>query len=70
MILRRGLITLLGGAAMWPRVVGAQPTQTPLSAGEIITTGTITNAWPIERGQTWTSDYGVLGLHGLTLTLD
>jgi len=41
----------------------------PLSAGEIVTTGTITGAQPIASGQTWTSDYGSLGLDGLTLTL-
>jgi len=50
------------------RVVDEKPSQTPLSAGEIITTGTITDAWPIERGQRWTSDYGDLGLNGLTVT--
>jgi 2-oxo-3-hexenedioate decarboxylase len=50
------------------RVVAEQPSQSPLSAGEIITTGTITDAWPIERGQSWTSDYGDLGLNGLMLT--
>jgi 2-oxo-3-hexenedioate decarboxylase len=51
------------------RVVNEQSPQTPLAAGEIITTGTITDAWPIQPGETWTSDYGELGLKGLTLTL-
>ena len=39
-----------------------------LAAGEIITTGTITDAWPVAPGETWSSDYGLLGLAGLTLT--
>jgi 2-oxo-3-hexenedioate decarboxylase len=39
-----------------------------LLAGDIITTGTITDAWPVTAGETWTSDYGLLGIDGLTLT--
>ena len=41
----------------------------PLVAGEIVTTGTITDAWPVAPGETWSSDYGALGLQGMTLTL-
>jgi 2-oxo-3-hexenedioate decarboxylase len=50
-------------------VVAEHHPDSPLSAGEIVTTGTITGAAPIAPGQTWTSDYGALGLAGLTLTL-
>jgi len=50
------------------RVLAAQPNSPALAAGEIVTTGTITDAWPVAPGQTWTSDYGALGLAGLTLT--
>ncbi len=50
------------------RVLAGQPSFPPLAAGEIVTTGTITDAWPVARGQTWTSDYGALGLEGMTLT--
>ena len=49
------------------RVLARQPQFPPLTAGEIITTGTITDAWPVAPGETWTSDYGALGLPGLTL---
>jgi 2-oxo-3-hexenedioate decarboxylase len=49
------------------RVLAAQPDAPPLAAGEIITTGTVTDAWPVARGQTWSSDYGDLGLAGITL---
>src|SRR5262249_12043317 len=41
----------------------------PLAAGELVTTGTITDAWPVMPGETWSSDYGALGLEGITLTL-
>jgi len=50
------------------RVLASQPSSPPLAAGEIVTTGTITDAWPVKPGETWTSDYGALGLAGLTLT--
>jgi len=49
------------------RVLADQPKSRPLGAGEIITTGTITNMWPIASGESWTSDYGSLGLDGLTV---
>jgi 2-keto-4-pentenoate hydratase len=51
------------------RVLGDLPQFPSLAAGEIVTTGTITDAWPVVPGETWTSDYGELGLEGLTLTL-
>ena len=40
----------------------------PLAAGEIITTGTLTSAMPIEPGEKWSSRYdGLPGVTGLTL---
>ena len=42
----------------------------PLEAGELVTTGTVTDAWPVAPGQTWMSDYGALGIEGLRLTTD
>jgi 2-oxo-3-hexenedioate decarboxylase len=50
------------------RVLAQQPQFPPLAAGEIVTTGTVTDAWPVVSGETWTSDYGALGLSGMTLT--
>jgi len=44
-----------------------QPQFPRLAAGEIVTTGTITDAWPVKNGEIWSSDYGELGLGGLTL---
>lgn len=49
-------------------LLATQPQFERLSAGEIVTTGTITDAWPVSSGETWTSDYGDLGLAEITLT--
>jgi 2-keto-4-pentenoate hydratase len=49
------------------RLLADQPQAPKLAAGEIVTTGTITDAWPVAAGEVWSSDYGVLGLEGLTL---
>ena len=51
------------------RVLAGQPQFPGLAAGEIVTTGTITDAWPVAPGETWSSDYGALDLPGLRLTL-
>jgi 2-oxo-3-hexenedioate decarboxylase len=62
---------VLGGPALalghLARVLATQPQFPPLAEGELVTTGTITDAWPVAAGETWTSDYGTLGLPGLTL---
>jgi 2-oxo-3-hexenedioate decarboxylase len=50
------------------RIVEGEPRSTPLARGEIITTGTLTDAWPVRQGETWRSDYGSLGLDGLRVT--
>jgi len=52
------------------RVLSSQPWAPPLATGEIVTTGTITDAWPVTPGETWSSDYGTLGINGLSLQFD
>jgi len=49
------------------KVLADQPSMPPLAAGEFVTTGTITDAWPVAAGESWTSHYGHLGIAGLTL---
>jgi len=49
-------------------VLDQHPGHAPLAAGEIVTTGTITDAWPVAAGETWSSDYGELPVRGLALT--
>jgi 2-oxo-3-hexenedioate decarboxylase len=73
-VLERGVgANVLGSPALalayLARVLAAQPTAPPLVAGEIVTTGTITDAWPVARGDVFSSDYGNLGVPGLELTL-
>ena len=50
-------------------VLASQPAFAPLAAGEIVTTGTLTDAWPVAPGEVWTSDYGALPVRGLALTI-
>jgi 2-oxo-3-hexenedioate decarboxylase len=52
------------------RVLSGQPRFPALAAGEIVTTGTVTDAWPVQPGQTWRSDYGALGIPGLELSFE
>jgi 2-oxo-3-hexenedioate decarboxylase len=44
-------------------LLARDPAQPPLAAGEIVTTGTLTRAFPIAPGQTWTT-----ALHGVELS--
>ena len=37
--------------------ISYEPSEIPLKAGEIVTTGTLTDAKPIRVGQTWSGDY-------------
>jgi 2-oxo-3-hexenedioate decarboxylase len=53
--------------AQLARIIADQPRVPPLAAGEIITTGTLTDAWPVAPGELWSSEYGTLGLDGLTV---
>lgn len=34
------------------------PDQTPLQAGDLITTGTLTDAWPVQPAETWQAEFG------------
>ncbi|MFO1315846.1 MAG: fumarylacetoacetate hydrolase family protein [Burkholderiales bacterium] len=52
------------------RVLATQSAAAPLAAGEFVTTGTVTDAWPIAPGETWSSDYGDLGIPGLAVRFD
>ncbi len=48
-------------------VLSAQPMMEPLAAGEIITTGTLTAAFPVKPGETWTSRREGLPVDDLTV---
>lgn len=49
-------------------VVAADPLSPPLQAGEIVTTGTVTRAYPVAAGQTWTTRLSGIELPGLSVT--
>jgi len=49
--------------------LAAHPHRAPLRAGEIITTGTLTEAMPVQKGQTWKTSIGGAPLEGLRLDL-
>jgi 2-keto-4-pentenoate hydratase len=50
------------------RLLQRQPQFPPLAAGEIISTGTWTEAYPVEAGQTWTSAFSGVTLPGLCIS--
>ena len=49
--------------------IAAQPGQEPLRAGELVSTGTLTNAQPIAAGEQWTVEAEGLDLTGPMLTI-
>ncbi len=51
-------------------VLAADPDSPPLSAGEIITTGTLTKALPVAPGQTWSTRLQGAPLAGISVTFD
>jgi 2-keto-4-pentenoate hydratase len=70
---RGGGANVLGSPALalqhLARVLEAQRGMPALRAGELVTTGTLTDAWPLQPGTRWRSDYGSLGLPGLELDI-
>lgn len=51
-------------------VLVTDPHNPPLSAGEIITTGTVTRAFPMVRGEVWRTEFSGAPFEGLTLALE
>lgn len=50
------------------KLLQTQPQFAPLTAGEVITTGTWTEAFPIAAGETWTTAFSGVSLPGLTVS--
>ena len=57
----------LDALRIWVEAMHAQPMRWPIVAGDIVSTGTITDAWPLEPGQTWQTRLSDPRLAGLTL---
>jgi 2-oxo-3-hexenedioate decarboxylase len=48
-------------------VLANDPVNPPLAAGEIVTTGTLTRAFPVAPGETWTTKPKGVALHGIAI---
>jgi 2-oxo-3-hexenedioate decarboxylase len=48
-------------------LLARQPDAPPLAAGEVVTTGVLTDAHPVAPGQRWSTSLRGLPLHGLTV---
>ena len=48
-------------------LLGSDPVNPPLAAGEIISTGTLTKAMPVAAGETWTAKPSGIALEGVTI---
>jgi 2-keto-4-pentenoate hydratase len=51
-------------------ILAGQQDSPPLAAGEIISTGTITDAHPVHAGETWSTDLHGFAARGLTLKFE
>ena len=49
------------------RLLGTQPKAEPLAAGEVVSTGTLTDAHPVAPGETWSTEIRGLPLSGMRL---
>ncbi len=54
---------------LWLQAMAMHSPQWQVKAGDIVTTGTITDAWPIAAGQTWQTNLSDSRLTGLRLTV-
>ena len=52
---------------IWVDAMHAQPQRWPIVAGDIVTTGTLTDAWPLAPGERWQTALSDPRLPGLTL---
>lgn len=60
----------LRAAAHLIAVLARQPPVQALQAGELVTTGTLTGAFPIRAGETWSTVLDGIALPGISVTLD
>ena len=52
---------------LWIDAMAAQPQQWPVRSGDVVSTGTVTDAAPMAAGQRWTTRLGDARLPGVTL---
>ena len=49
------------------QVLAKQPEAPPLAAGDLISTGTLTDAHPVAPGETWSTEISGLEVRGLEI---
>ncbi|HNW64419.1 MAG TPA: hypothetical protein PKJ32_15540, partial [Piscinibacter sp.] len=59
----------LNALRLWVDAMAQCTPAWPLGAGDVVTTGTLTDAWPMAPGQVWQSRPGDARLPGLRLTV-
>lgn len=57
----------LNALRLWLQAMQTHTPQWQVRAGDVVTTGTLTDAWPMSPGQVWRSRPDHAALHGLTL---
>jgi len=60
----------LNALRLWVDAMAAQPQQWPIEAGDVVTTGTLTDAWPLVAGQRWSTRLSDARLPGLGLRVE
>ena len=58
----------LNALAHLVKLLDADPANPPLAEGEIVTTGTLTDAYPVAAGQHWSTQLAGLDLQGVNVT--
>ena len=66
---RNALGSPLLSVAFLARILAGQPWAAPLAGGDIITTGTLTSAFPIRPGERWSANPMGLSLSPLAIEL-
>ncbi len=51
-------------------VLAERPADEAIQAGELVTTGTLTQAHPVHAGETWSTALEGIGLPGLRIVFD
>ena len=60
----------LNALRLWIDAMAAQVQQWPIDAGDVVTTGTLTDAWPLVAGQQWQTRLSDARLPGLSLRIE
>jgi len=60
----------LNALRLWVDAMAGQVQQWPIEAGDVVTTGTLTDAWPLAPGQQWQTRLSDARLPGLSLRVE